>query len=134
MSTDEYFCTSSHGVGCRARLSVDVDHAARARAIGPRARRHLVRRVHQRARDLGASRLRDGQGTDVNFEDDLGLDSSTTILRLGGHWWMSRRNRLDFSVFSFSREGNRQIDETIEFGDTTFNINTVVNRRRTSTS
>jgi len=68
----------------------------------------------------------DGSGTDVDFEDDLGLDSSTTILRLGGHWWMSRRNRLDFSVFSFSREGNRKIDETIDFGDTTFNINTVV--------
>lgn len=68
----------------------------------------------------------DGDGTDINFEDDLGLDSSTTILRLGGHWWLSRRNRLDFSVFSFSREGNRQIAETIDFGDTTFNINTVV--------
>ncbi len=68
----------------------------------------------------------DGNGTDVDFEDDLGLDSSTTILRLGGYWWMSKRNRLDFSVFSFSREGNRKIDETINFGDTIFNINTVV--------
>lgn len=68
----------------------------------------------------------DGQGTDVSFEDDLGLDSSTTIARIGGHWWMSRRNRLDFSVFSFSREGSRKIDETIDFGDTTFVVNTTV--------
>ena len=67
-----------------------------------------------------------GTGTEVSFEDDLGVDSSTTILRLGGYWWMSERNRLDFSLFSFSREGNRRIDETIEFGDTIFTIDTVV--------
>jgi len=34
---------------------------------------------------------------------------------------------LDFSVFSFSRDGTRTIDETINFGDRTFAINTVVN-------
>ena len=68
-----------------------------------------------------------GQGTDLNLEDDLGLQSSTTIARLDGHWWLSRRNRLDFSVFNFSRDGTRTIDETINFGDRTFAINTVVN-------
>ena len=68
-----------------------------------------------------------GQGTDLNLEDDLGLQSSMTIARLDGHWWLSRRNRLDFSVFNFSRDGTRTIDETIDFGDRTFAINTVVN-------
>ena len=67
-----------------------------------------------------------GQGTDLNLEDDLGLQSSTTIARIDGHWWLSRRNRLDFSVFNFSRDGTRTIDETIDFGDQTFAINTVV--------
>ncbi len=61
------------------------------------------------------------------MEDDLGLQSSTTIARLDGHWWLSRRNRLDFSVFNFSRDGTRTINETIDFGDRTFAINTVVN-------
>ena len=65
-------------------------------------------------------------GTDVSFEDDLGVESSTTILRIGGYWWLSERNRLDFSLFSFSRDGSRQIDETIEFGDETFTVNTVL--------
>lgn len=65
-------------------------------------------------------------GTDVSFEDDLGVDSSTTILRLGGYWWLSERNRLDFSLFSFNREGSRRIDETIEFGDETFVLDTVL--------
>ncbi len=50
-----------------------------------------------------------------------------TVARLDGHWWLSRRNRLDFSVFNFSRDGTRTIDETIDFGDRTFAINTVVN-------
>ena len=68
-----------------------------------------------------------GQGTDLNLEDDLGLQSSTTIARLDGHWWLSRRNRLDFSVFNFSRDGTRTINETINFGDRTFAINTVLN-------
>ncbi len=68
-----------------------------------------------------------GQGTDLKLEDDLGLQSSTTIARLDGHWWLSRRNRLDFSVFNFSRDGTRTIDETINFGDRTFAINTVLN-------
>ena len=68
-----------------------------------------------------------GQGTDLNLEDDLGLQSSTTIARLDGHWWLSRRNRLDFSVFNYNRDGTRTINKTIDFGDQTFAINTVVN-------
>jgi hypothetical protein len=67
-----------------------------------------------------------GTGTDLDFEDDLGLKSSTTIVRLDGHWWISRRNRLDFSVFNFNRDGSRTIDKTINFGDQTFNVNTVL--------
>ena len=52
---------------------------------------------------------------------------ATTIARLDGHWWLSRRNRLDFSAFSYNRDGTRTINKTIEFGDRTFAINTVVN-------
>jgi hypothetical protein len=67
-----------------------------------------------------------GEGTDINIEDDLGVESSISVLRLGGHWWFKRRSRLDFSVFNVGRNGSKQIDETIEFGDRTFTINTVV--------
>jgi hypothetical protein len=67
-----------------------------------------------------------GQGTNLNLEDDLGLQSSTTIARIDGHWWISRRNRLDFSVFNYNRDGTRTINETINFGDRTFAINTVL--------
>ena len=67
-----------------------------------------------------------GQGTDINLQDDLGLKRSLTVARLGGYYWMTPRQRLDFSFFDFSRSATRPIDETIEFGDQTFNINTSV--------
>jgi hypothetical protein len=67
-----------------------------------------------------------GEGTDIDIEDDLGVESSISVLRLGGYWWFKRRSRLDFSVFNVGRNGSKQIDKTIEFGDRTFTIDTVV--------
>ena len=67
-----------------------------------------------------------GPGTELNLEDDLGLDSSITVARLGGYLWLGRRHRLDLSVFDLSREATRQITHTIDFGDQTFDIDTVV--------
>ena len=67
-----------------------------------------------------------GRGTDIQMEDDLGLESSMTVGRLGGYFWMKPRHRLDFSVFDLSRTASRRIDETIEFGDETFSINTLI--------
>jgi hypothetical protein len=65
-------------------------------------------------------------GTDIDFEDDLGLESSLSVVRFGGYYWFKPRHRFDFSVFDLSRDATRQIDETIEFGDEIFQINTVV--------
>src|SRR6185503_12517852 len=36
-----------------------------------------------------------GDGTDIDMEDDLGLESSTNVARLGGYVWLGRRHRLD---------------------------------------
>jgi hypothetical protein len=67
-----------------------------------------------------------GSGSDISFEDDLGLESSTSVFRFGGYYWFTPRQRFDFSVFDLSRDASRRIDETIDFGDQTFLINTVV--------
>ncbi len=67
-----------------------------------------------------------GNGTDLDLEDDLGFDRSTSVGRLGGYYWFRPRHRFDFSVFDLSRDASKQIDETIEFGDSTFIVNTVV--------
>jgi hypothetical protein len=66
------------------------------------------------------------EGTDIDLEDDLGLDSSMSVARLGGYLWFGRRHRFDVAYFDMSREASRVIDETIEFGDQVFQINTTI--------
>jgi hypothetical protein len=65
-------------------------------------------------------------GTEIDLEDDLGLESSTSVARLGGYVWLGERHRLDGGYFNLDRESSFPIDETIEFGDEVFTINTVV--------
>jgi hypothetical protein len=67
-----------------------------------------------------------GDGTDLDLEDDLGFEASTSVARVGGYYWFGKRSRLDVSYFDLSRDASKQIQETIEFGDKVFNINTVV--------
>jgi hypothetical protein len=67
-----------------------------------------------------------GQGTDIDLEDDLGLDSSMSVARFGGYLWFGRRSRFDMGYFDLSRDASRAIQETIDFGDRTFAVNTVV--------
>jgi hypothetical protein len=67
-----------------------------------------------------------GPGTDLDLEDDLGLESSTSVVRLGGYFWLGSRHRIDAAYFDLSRNAAVPIEETIDFGDETFEINTVV--------
>ena len=68
-----------------------------------------------------------GDGTDIDMEDDLGLESSTNVARIGGYVWLGRRHRLDGAYFDLSRSASIPIQETIDFGDETFQINTILN-------
>ena len=65
-------------------------------------------------------------GTDVDLENELGLKASTSVVRASGYFWLSRRQRLDVSYFDLSRSASRKIDETINFDDKTYLINTTV--------
>jgi hypothetical protein len=65
-------------------------------------------------------------GSDVDLEGDLGLESSTSVARFGGDFWLSRRQRLDVSYFDLSRTASHQLNKTINWGDQTFQINTVL--------
>jgi len=67
-----------------------------------------------------------GDGTDLDMEDDLGLESSTNAARIGGYVWLGRRHRLDGAYFDLSRTATIPIRETIDFGDETFEINTAL--------
>ena len=67
-----------------------------------------------------------GDGTEIDMEDDLGLESSTSVGRLGGYVWFGEKHRLDAAYFDLSRSASLPINKTIEFGDRTFTVNTVV--------
>ena len=66
-------------------------------------------------------------GSDVNFEKDLGLDTSDTVFRVDGYYRFNERHRLDFSWFDLSRNGSKQINRDIQWGDTLYTIDTTVN-------
>ena len=68
-----------------------------------------------------------GSGTEIDLEDDLGLESSTNVARLGGYVWLGKRHRLDGAYFNLNRDSTFPIKETIDFGDRTWVINTAIN-------
>jgi len=67
-----------------------------------------------------------GDGTDIDLETDLGLNSSDSVFRVDGYFRFSERHRADFSVFDMSRKNSKQIDKDIQWGDTLYSIDTVV--------
>jgi hypothetical protein len=66
------------------------------------------------------------RGTSLSFEDDLGLDDSKTMpaflasVRLGQRW------RIEFEYLSLSRDNSRAVSRTINWGDRSFTVGTVV--------
>lgn len=66
------------------------------------------------------------EGTPTDFESDLGLDSSDTVFRVDGYFKFNERHRLDFSVFDLSRDASQQISRDIQWGDTLYTIDTVI--------
>jgi len=67
-----------------------------------------------------------GLGTVIDAEDDLGLDSSDTVARLDAYYRFNPRHRVDFSIFDLSRDATATIDESIQFGDEIFDINSTI--------
>ncbi len=57
------------------------------------------------------------QGTNIDFETDLGLGGSESVLTARLDWLMGRRNELSLAWFRIDRNATRDIDDLIEFGD-----------------
>jgi hypothetical protein len=68
-----------------------------------------------------------GTGTDIDLENDLGLDSSDAVFRVDGHYRFSQKHRVNFSIFDLSRDNTAMVQRDIQFGDQVFMLNTVVN-------
>lgn len=62
------------------------------------------------------------RGTRIGLEHELGLDGTKTVARIDGYYWFSRKHRLDYSFFRFSRSASRVIGRTIVVGDRTFDL------------
>ncbi len=67
-----------------------------------------------------------GRGTDVDLEDDLGLEKSDTVFRVDAYWRFAEKHRFDFSAFDLSRSASKQIEREIIWEDTTYPISSTV--------
>jgi hypothetical protein len=70
-----------------------------------------------------------GLGIGIDVEEALGLDTTQTVLRLGGTWRFSdnRRHRADLSWFALRRDGSTQLGQDITIDGVTYPTGTQVN-------
>ncbi len=64
-----------------------------------------------------------GQGTTINFEDDLDLDGSSLIPSLTFEWQIARRHKLAVRWQDISRDSSAQVDREIQWGDEIIPVN-----------
>jgi len=67
-----------------------------------------------------------GVGTNVNFQDLLGMDSWAWGPDVAARWRMSEKWRLEASYFWISQNGTKGISQDIQWGDVVFPVNTQV--------
>ena len=65
-------------------------------------------------------------GTDVDLENDLGFDTSDSVLRIDGYFRFNEAHRIDFSAFDLSRSASKQIQRDIEWDGEIYPVDTVV--------
>jgi hypothetical protein len=58
---------------------------------------------------------RGGLGGLINFENLLGVDSSSTSFRLEGRWRVGRRSSIEFGYFGFDRTGSQGPQRDFQF-------------------
>lgn len=67
-----------------------------------------------------------GIGTDINFEDALGLDQRKLVGEFGMYWRFGERWRADLNYFSLNRSASRVLATQIEWGGNTYPAGTAV--------
>ena len=68
----------------------------------------------------------EGEGTEVDVEDDLGASNTIAQPRLGLRWNMSRRNSLEFAYLLARRDGERTLERDIEYNGETYDAGLLV--------
>jgi len=59
-------------------------------------------------------------GTEIDFEKDLGQDKTLTAFQFGGFYRFGDHARIDLNYVPWSREKTRTIDKEIQWGDVTY--------------
>lgn len=67
-----------------------------------------------------------GIATDLDFEDDLGFNTSSQTFLAGVSWRTTRRSRLDLTFYRINRSSTVNIKKDITFGDNTYPINSEI--------
>src|SRR5689334_7212445 len=66
-------------------------------------------------------------GTDIDFQKDLGLNSSQLTFMVNFQWRISRRSRIDLTYYDMNRNATHKLDKDITFKGETYHINSTVN-------
>jgi len=68
----------------------------------------------------------EGQGTDIDVEDDLGASSSVVEPRVGLRWNISRKHTLEFGYQFARRSGEREVQNDFEYQGETYEAGLLV--------
>ena len=66
------------------------------------------------------------RGTDISFEDDLGLDDRKGTFSVLGSVRLGERWKIEAEYLSLDRDSSRSISRTLNWGDRTYTLGTVV--------
>lgn len=70
-----------------------------------------------------------GVGANIDFEQSLDMQRSKTVPSFFARWRFGERWRLDAEYFELNRSSSRAIDRDIQWGDTTFTVNSQVSTK-----
>ncbi len=63
-----------------------------------------------------------GSGTEISFEDDLGMDDEKATFRLDGYWRFGRHGRVDFGYLTMRRRNENTLSRQIVWGDQVYDV------------
>lgn len=66
-------------------------------------------------------------GSDVDFESDLGFAADVRTFMANGQWRITRRSRLNLAYYQIDRSSTHTLTRDITFGDNTYSINASIN-------
>ncbi|HSZ32769.1 MAG TPA: hypothetical protein VK772_05625, partial [Puia sp.] len=66
-------------------------------------------------------------GTDINFEKDLGFSKTQLTFLANAQWRISSRSRINLNYYNIPRNSTHILDRDITFRDSTYPVNATVN-------